>query len=149
MYPSRCIGCMRIEDFPDKCNVELILEPLTPYVVFYKQHHTQHISLDICGLGLDRACFCRPEPRLFIYRAERASGHQIFASSLIRASKSKFWDEKKETYVWAVTCGLTSYARNSQKKQYLIFGEMRNVFQFCLSISCLVTIWLLFGEKAN
>ena len=29
---------------------------------------------------------------------------------------------------------------NSQKKQYYFFGEMRNIFQFCLSISCLVTI---------
>ena len=37
--------------------------------------------------------------------------------------------------------GFTSYARNSQKKQYLIFEEMRNIFLFCLSISCLVTIW--------
>ena len=26
------------------------------------------------------------------------------------------------------TYGLTSYARNSQKKQYLMYGEMRNVF---------------------
>ena len=26
------------------------------------------------------------------------------------------------------TYGITSYVRNSQKKQYLIFGEMRNIF---------------------
>ena len=30
------------------------------------------------------------------------------------------------------TYGLTSYARNSQKKQYLIFGEMINTFRNCL-----------------
>ena len=30
--------------------------------------------------------------------------------------------------------GLTSYARNWSKKKYLIFGEMRNIFQFCLFI---------------
>ena len=36
--------------------------------------------------------------------------------------------------------GFTSYARNSQKKQYLIFGKMRNIFQFCLSVNRLVTI---------
>ena len=41
-----------------------------------------------------------------------------------------------------LTFGLTSYARNSQKKQCFIFGEMRNIFQFSLSISCLVTIGL-------
>ena len=39
-----------------------------------------------------------------------------------------------------VIIGLTSYAINSQKKQYYFFWEMRNIFQFCLSISCLVTI---------
>ena len=36
---------------------------------------------------------------------------------------------------------LTSYARNLQKKQYLIFEEMINKFYFCLPISCVVTIW--------
>ena len=38
---------------------------------------------------------------------------------------------------------LTSYARNSQKKQYLIFGEMRNIFSFAY----LSAVWLQFGQN--
>ena len=41
--------------------------------------------------------------------------------------------------------GLTSNARNSQKKkQYLIFGEMRNIF---FSFAYLSAVWLLFGQN--
>ena len=40
--------------------------------------------------------------------------------------------------------GLTSYARNSQKKQYLIFGEMRIFF---FSFAYLSAVWLLFGQN--
>ena len=41
------------------------------------------------------------------------------------------------------TIGLTSYARNSHKKQYLIFGEMRNIFSFAY----LSAIWLPFRQN--
>ena len=37
--------------------------------------------------------------------------------------------------------GLPSYVRNSQKKQYLIFGEIINIFFFAY----LSAVWLLFG----
>ena len=39
--------------------------------------------------------------------------------------------------------GFTSYARNSQKKQYLIFGEISFSFAY------LSAVWLLFGQKSN
>ena len=37
--------------------------------------------------------------------------------------------------------GLNSYARNSQKKQYLIFGEI------LFSFAYLSAVWLLFGQN--
>ena len=43
--------------------------------------------------------------------------------------------------------GLTSYARNLEKKQYSIFEEMRNNFQFCLPFSCLATFVELIVDK--
>ena len=39
--------------------------------------------------------------------------------------------------------GLTSSARNSQKKQYLIFGEMWKKFSFAY----LSAVWLQFGQN--
>ena len=39
--------------------------------------------------------------------------------------------------------GFTSYARNSQKKQYLIFGEMKIFFSFAY----LSAVWLPFGQN--
>jgi hypothetical protein len=41
------------------------------------------------------------------------------------------------------TFALTSYARNSQKKQYLIFEEMRMIFSFAY----LSAVWLLLGKN--
>ena len=51
-----------------------------------------------------------------------------------------YFEEKK----YLALFGFTSYPRNSQKKQYLIFGEMRNIF---FSFAYLSAVWLLFGQN--
>ena len=89
---------------------------------------------------------CTKQILLYVLKIPEVKSQEQFPKYLLRRQKVLISQSNTNLLILQMfgvqseLIALISQLINAQKKQYQIFGEMRNIFQFCLFIICLVTI---------